>query len=91
MEVKAVSNDAPWNHDLDEHEYPDEDQFDEDRDDTMPCPSCGAEIYDDAVQCPVCGEYVTADTSPWSGRPTWWILLGVAGVAAVIVVLALLS
>jgi len=87
--VNALSNDGPWYDDLDEREYPDEDELDEDGDDTMPCPNCGAEIYDDAVQCPVCGEYVTSHAGQWSGRPTWWILLALAGIVAVIVVLAL--
>lgn len=89
--MNALSNDAPWHDDVDEQEFPEEEPWDEDDDDTMSCPSCGADIYDDAVQCPVCGDYVTSQTSPWSGRPTWWVLLGLAGMVAVIVVLALLN
>jgi predicted RNA-binding Zn-ribbon protein involved in translation (DUF1610 family) len=48
------------------------------------CPKCGADIYEDAVRCPLCGEYVTRSTSPWSQRPMWWRLLGLAGIVAVI-------
>jgi len=86
-----LTDNAPWYDDLDEPAYPNDDTLDEDRDHTAPCPNCGAEIYDDAVQCPVCGEYLTNDTSPWSGRPLWWVLLGLAGIVAVIVVLGLLN
>lgn len=62
-----------------------EDDDDESLDDaTMPCPSCGAEIYDDAEQCSVCGEYVISSTSPWTGKPWWWICLGLIGVLTVL-------
>jgi hypothetical protein len=56
-----------WN-DAADDEDPDEGEFD-DEPDTMPCPSCGAEIFDDVDRCPVCGEYITADTSM---NPVWW-------------------
>lgn len=66
------------------------DDWPEDDDETavVECPNCGAEIYEEAPQCPVCGEYVVHDTSPWQGKPLWWIILGLLGVAAVIVVLS---
>lgn len=52
---------------------------------TAPCPECGAEIYDAAEWCPSCKQYVTRNgSSEWSGRPLWWILLAVAGVAATV-------
>ena len=57
---------------------------DDDASETVSCPHCGAEIYEDSERCPQCGEYVTSDTSAWSGRPIWWIVLGLMGVAAVI-------
>lgn len=72
---------------LDDDEYPDENDLDDESSETLPCPECGAEIYEDTVRCPACGAYVTFDTRPWSGRPPWWILLGL--VAAVIAVLIL--
>ena len=55
---------------------------------TVPCPRCGAEIYEDAVRCPACGEYVTHSTSPWIGRPGWWVALALLGILATIWVLA---
>lgn len=71
----------------------DEDEFSEENDDdnsteTVPCPSCGAAIYDDAEQCPYCGQYITADTSPWTGHSFWWILLAVIGLVATILALS---
>lgn len=67
-----------WNDDSDERETGDDEL------DTIPCPSCGEQIYEDAERCPLCGDYVVADTSPLGGRPTWWIVMGLLGVAAVI-------
>ena len=71
----------------DNDELDDADDFDsnDSSDDTILCKNCGASIYEDSVRCPHCGWYVTSDTSVWSGRSAWWILLGLAGIAAVIV------
>lgn len=70
----------------------DDDEFCEDDDDDsvelIACPHCSAEIYEDAVRCPVCGEYIIKSTSPMAGRPLWFVLLGLAGIIAVIVGLA---
>jgi endogenous inhibitor of DNA gyrase (YacG/DUF329 family) len=55
---------------------------------TVPCPHCGADIYEDAVRCPACGTYVTHTTSPWVGRPVWWIVLALLGVLATVCALA---
>ncbi len=87
--------DEPEN-EIEDNEYPDGDFDNDDFDDddsteTVPCPECGAEVYEDAVCCPACGTYITADNSIWSGRPGWWILLGLLGILAVIVVLAGIS
>jgi hypothetical protein len=71
---------------LDE-EFPEEDQSDDDLSETVPCPQCGAEVYEDAERCPACGAYITHDTHVWSGRPKWWILIGLLGVLAAILVL----
>ena len=80
-----------WSDDeLDEAEYPDDvdDDFGDDADsdtvDTLPCPECGAEVFDQAEQCPVCGSYITFETSPWQGKSTAWIVLGLLGIVAVI-------
>lgn len=61
-----------------------DDDSESDEAELMVCPSCGAKVYEDAPQCPVCGDYVTADTSAWSDRPWWWIVLGLVGIAAVV-------
>jgi len=73
---------------LDDDEYPDEDDLDDQLTDTVPCPQCGAEVYEDTVACPCCGTYVTVKTGIWSGRPVWWIALGLLGLVAVIVILS---
>lgn len=66
-------------------EFQDEDWSDDDGETFVaPCPNCGADVYEDAEQCPVCGDYIVHDTHAWSGKPLWWILLGLAGVVAVI-------
>ena len=64
------------------------DDSDDELTETAPCPRCGAEMYEDAVQCPACGSYVTHTTNVWSGRPAWWIVLGLLGILAVILTLA---
>jgi len=71
---------------LDDHQYPEEP--DDEQSETVRCRGCGAEIYEDAVQCPACGDYVTADTRVWSGRPAWWIVLGLVGILAAVLALA---
>jgi len=48
----------------------------------LPCPNCGVEVYEEAEQCPSCGEWIVAATGALAGRPTWWIVLGVAGIVA---------
>jgi hypothetical protein len=78
--------------DLDEDEFPGEDEaeeFDDDQAELVECPRCGVDIYEDAEQCPLCGEWITHDTSAWSGRPWWWVVLGVCGIATLIAGLVL--
>ncbi len=82
-----MSDYARWADDLDDREYPDDDEND-DESDTKPCPHCGESTYEDAEQCPSCGQYLTFSTSPWSNRPGWWIALAAAGIAAVLALLA---
>jgi hypothetical protein len=48
------------------------------------CPSCGEEIFEDAERCPYCGDYVVHSTSPFAGRPLWFCVLGLLGVAATV-------
>jgi DNA-directed RNA polymerase subunit RPC12/RpoP len=67
--------------------YDSDDEFDSDEEEqslTIPCPHCGADIYEDSVRCPRCGTYLTPDTNPWSGRPGWWILVGLLGIVALV-------
>ncbi len=82
-----MSTSNPLDDDVDDGEFPDA-EFDEGPTETVPCSQCGAEVYEDAVQCPACGTYVTADTNVWSGRPVWWIVLGLLGVVAAVLALA---
>lgn len=71
-------------------EYPDESDYpDDDESLTQPCPACGADVYEDAEQCPVCGEYITWRTGDiWAGRSIGWIVLGLLGILATILVLS---
>jgi hypothetical protein len=79
-----MTYDNEYDYDNDADDY----DVDDDSNDVRPCPICGAEIYEDSEQCPVCGNYITfGSVGPWSGRPLWWIILGVLGVAALIAVL----
>jgi hypothetical protein len=71
------------------NENPDDDwqadvPYDDDEPDELPCPNCDALIAEDSVRCPICGEYVTWDTRAWTGKPWWWIVLGLAGIMAFI-------
>ncbi len=56
-----------------------DDDPEEDADDgtVVPCPHCGAEIFDDAEQCPVCGSWITADRRASTGKPSWFVVVGV--------------
>lgn len=76
-----------WDDEYDEWD----DGYDEDEEEddyTVECPECGADVYDDVDQCPACGNYIVHSTSVWSGRPTWWIVLGILGILAMIFALA---
>ncbi|MFH0943960.1 MAG: hypothetical protein V2A76_02080, partial [Planctomycetota bacterium] len=60
------------------------DEWDDDLTETIRCSSCGEDVYEDAVVCPACNEYVSHRNHALAGRPIWFILLGVAGLAALI-------
>ena len=87
-----MADDSYWLEPFDEPPYDDLDDGDDEGDDgstdTIPCPVCGTEVYEDAVRCPACGDYITRQTGIWSGRPRWWILLGVLGILATIAALS---
>ena len=81
-----------WHDHLEDWEYPDDPESvdpEDDQSDLVPCSECGEAIYADSEQCPHCGCYVTVSTSAWAGRSPAWILLGLLGIAAVIVALVL--
>ena len=66
--------------DEDDWDEPDEDWTGDEEDvDVVECPNCGAEVYEEAERCPVCGEYITHGRHPLSGRPAWYVVLGVVG------------
>jgi len=68
---------------LDDSEFPEEDA-DADESYTVRCPRCGSQIYEDVDRCPYCGQDVATATTSWSGRPWWWIVLGLLGAAVLI-------
>ncbi len=75
--------DRDWKDEEFDLDYDEIDEHDFERD-LVPCPACGAKVFDDAPECPACGQYITHSTSPWADRPWWWIVLGAAGIVAVI-------
>jgi hypothetical protein len=75
---------------LEDWEYPDADDESAEGTPTQSCPMCGIDLDEDALQCPLCGQHLTRPSSAWSGRPAWWIVLGVLGIAAVVLTLAIL-
>jgi predicted nucleic acid-binding Zn ribbon protein len=57
------------------------DSWDEDGDDTQPCPYCGAAIHEEAIRCPHCENYLSEEDapkpSPRGRHPVWIIVLAV--------------
>ncbi len=80
------------NDDLDDEDWDEGDDAWDDEDAetaTSECPKCGCDVYEDAVRCPLCGEYITHSHSPWKSKPTWFRMLGLAGIIAVIAALTM--
>jgi ribosomal protein S27AE len=73
---------------LEDWEFPEPDE-DEGLSETRTCPSCGAAVYEDAEQCPACGEYVVLSHAAILGWPWWLVALGLVGILATILALAL--
>jgi predicted nucleic acid-binding Zn ribbon protein len=46
----------------------------DDEDDTIPCPYCRRDIHEDAVRCPYCENYLSQEDAPPSRR-SWWFLI----------------
>ena len=81
-------------HDRDEYDEDWDDDYPEDEDDgenTIECPECGAEIFDDIGVCPVCGHAIIHSTNPWQGKSLGWVVLGFLGIIATVVALTVLS
>lgn len=57
--------------------------------DYVPCPMCGEDVLEDADWCASCGNFITHSTSVWSGKPIWWIIAGMLGVLATLIMMAL--
>lgn len=80
-----------WNSDEDEYDEPADweadDWGDDDSTDVITCPNCQSEVYEDAEQCPVCGEFLIRSHRVWEDKPAWWIVLGLAGIIAVVLAL----
>ncbi|MGY8767005.1 MAG: hypothetical protein ACKVH8_01075 [Pirellulales bacterium] len=75
---------SEWDNDGQDEEWTDEDYSDDGSDYVDQCPECAAEIYADADVCPQCGHFIIHGNSAWKGRSTWWIVLGLLGMLAVI-------
>jgi len=84
MEDEFTSNEFA---DDDDH-YEPEEWSDDESVELVECSHCGAEVYEEAPQCPVCGNYMVVSTSAMSGKPLWFVLLGLAGIVAVVLALS---
>ena len=73
---------------LDDYEYPDEEddlEFDDPDAYLIHCPNCDKELFDDAEFCPSCGEYILVDNAPSSAWKLTSVVVLVAIIAAIIV------
>ena len=88
MEIEERWDDDDWDDEYADEAYDDVD----DESYTVECPECGSDVYEDAEQCPACGQYVVHASSNyvWKDRPTWWIVLGLFGILAVIFAFSLI-
>ncbi len=58
---------------------------------TISCPKCGGEVYEEADLCPHCGDFLEPDdssASPMAGKPLWFVILGLLGIAATLAALS---
>jgi len=58
--------------DLEDYEYPDEDDAGDDE--TIPCPHCHEPVYENAERCPECGQYLSREDAPYQRKPVWFIV-----------------
>ena len=69
----------------------DDQSWDDDESDFLPCSECGQDIYEDSVRCPHCGNYITADTRSTSrlfSQPAV-VLISIVLILALIAIVAL--
>ena len=59
-------------------------EFEEAEPETLPCPSCGAEVYEETQRCPHCGDWIMPLAASSRRKSTLWI------VAAILMLLAIL-
>lgn len=74
-----------------DEDWPDENEWPESEDDspTVPCPECGGEVYEESDHCPACGHFLeSSSTHPLLGKPAWFVILGLLGLAATVAALA---
>lgn len=71
-------------------DFPDEDWADSDDAESLTarCPQCGATVYHDADVCPACGEFLVHSHHALQSRPAWFVILGLLGIIAVVLVLS---
>lgn len=56
---------------------------------TVPCPECGGEVYEESEHCPQCGYFLESSSShPLSGKPGWFVILGLLGLLATLIALS---
>jgi len=55
---------------------------------TISCPECGFELHEEVEMCSNCGYFLEDGSShPLSGRPAWFVVLGILGVLATLAAL----
>lgn len=61
------------------------DDFDDDESETVPCPSCGKEVYEESERCPYCSEYIVHNRgiNPLWQRTAWMLIIGAGLLAAI--------
>ena len=63
-------SDPGLSYDPEDEDWPDEDEP------TIPCPHCRREILEDVERCPYCEHYLSKEDAPPQRKP-WWIIVGV--------------
>ena len=72
--------------DNDEDEWREEyDEFEDDRTEALPCPSCGAEVYEETQRCPHCGDWIVPHAAHARRKRGLWIVAAVLALIAIVV------